>query len=148
MSFKFDPKAAEGRKYVSKAGTYDCTVEAVKYEYMPPRSDFYAKFTLVTAEGETTSADIFLKPEKNGEYGRLQQFMAASATKDEIDKYLSRGEFDIDEEFIRLIGERAVGRSFKVVVTERKYTRKDGTEGVAYNGSFFKRLPQGPDQPF
>jgi len=148
MSFKFDPKAGEERRYITKAGTYDVTVKSFTEAYLPPRSDFYVRFVLETAEGESVSADVFAKPEKNGEYGRLNQFIASTATKEEIDGYVSRGEFDIDQDFVSAIAQRAVGRQLKVVVTERTYTKKDGTQGVAYQGSFFRRLPAGPTQPF
>lgn len=149
MSFKFDPTAADRKAYVSKPGTYTCKVQSVKYDYLPPSADFYAKVTLLTKEGELTTTDIFLKPDRNGEHARLQQFVAATATKDEIAKLLARGEFDVDEAFIRQIGERSIGRSLEVKVTERKYKRKDGTEGVAYSGSFFNRLVDGPEtDPF
>ena len=148
MSFKFDPKAAEGRKYVSAPGTYDVAVESAKFDYMPPRSDFYAKLTLVTDSGEIVPADLFKKPEKSGEHARLNQFIAATATKAEIDALLKRGEFEVDEDFLKEVVNTSVGRRLKVVVTERKYTRKDGTEGVAHNGSYFRRLPEGPEQPY
>lgn len=149
MSFKFNPKEAEGRKYISQPGLYDVTVQSVEYKYMPPINDFYAKFTLEASNGEVTTADIFQKPERNGTHSRLNQFIAATATQDEINKYLARGEFEVDEEFIRTIGERAVGRSLKVEVTAREYNKKDGTKGVAHNGSFFRRLKDGPESaPF
>jgi hypothetical protein len=149
MSFKFDPNAGADRKYISKEGTYTVTVQSVEHKYMPPRTDFYAKLSLVTDEGESTSADIFLKAEKNGTYGRLNQFVAATSTDAEVKSLLARGEFDIDEDFIKQITERSVGRRMKVVVTSREYTRKDGTAGVAYQGSFFRKLAEGPtNQPF
>ena len=52
------------------------------------------------------------------------------------------------EDWVKLISERAIGRRLKVKVTERKYVKKDGTEGVAYQGSFFFRHPDGPELPF
>lgn len=148
MSFKFDPKSAEGRKYISAPGMYDVTVTSVEYKYMPPVNDFYAKFTLEATNGEITFADVFAKPEKNGTHSRLNQFVAATATAEEIKKYIAKGEFEVDEEFIRTMGERAVGRSLKVEVTAREYTKKDGSKGVAHNGSFFRRLPNGPEQAY
>jgi hypothetical protein len=149
MSYKFDPNAGADRKYVSKEGTYTVTVQSVEHKYMPPRTDFYAKLTLVTDEGETTSADIFLKPEKNGTFSRLNQFVASTSTDAEVKALLARGEFDIDENFIKEITDRAVGRRMKVVVTSREYTRKDGSAGVAYQGSFFRKLAEGPNNnPF
>lgn len=36
MAFKFNPNAAEDRKYVSKAGTYTATVQASKQDYLRP----------------------------------------------------------------------------------------------------------------
>ena len=53
MAFKFNPNAAEDRKYVSKAGAYTATVQASKQDYLPPRADLYARITFVTNEGET-----------------------------------------------------------------------------------------------
>jgi hypothetical protein len=148
MSFKFDPSAAEERKYITKAGTYDVKVTAWKADVMPPRADFYIRFTLVNNEGEAVFADIFKKAEKSGTYDRLNQFIASTATNDEIKKYMDRGEFEIDEDFLNLIAERSVGRRLRVVVTERKYQKKDGTEGVAYQGSFFRKHPDGCELPY
>ena len=148
MSFKFDPTAGEERRFITKPGTYDVTVKSTLTGYLPPRNDFYVRFILEDGAGESVTADIFSKPEKNGEYSRLNQYIASTATTDEIKSYLSRGEFDIDEEFVKMIAECAVGRVLRVVVTERRYTKKDGTEGVAYQGSFFRRLKDGPVNPF
>lgn len=144
MSFKFNPNAAEDRKYVSKAGTYLATVQASKQDYLPPRADLYARITFVTNEGETVFGDLFAKPDKNGGHERLEQFLAATATDAEIKEYVAGGELEVDESFLANILARAKGRSLKVRVTERKYTKKDGTEGVAYQASFFTRLPNGP----
>lgn len=145
MSFKFNPNAAEERKYITKPGTYEVVVKSFKADYLPPRADFYLKFALENAEGETVFSEIFNKPDKSGEYTRLNEFLAATASKEEIDGYMARGEFEIDEDFMKGIAERAIGRRLKVVVTERKYTKRDGTEGVAYSGSYFRRLPNGPE---
>jgi len=144
MAFKFNPNAAEDRKYVSKAGTYTATVQGAKQDYLPPRADLYARITFVTTEGETVFGDLFAKPDKSGGHERLEQFLAASATDDEVKEYVSGGELEVDETFLEKILARAKGRTLKVRVTERKYTKKDGTEGVAYQASFFTRLPNGP----
>jgi hypothetical protein len=149
MAFKFNPNAAEDRKYVSKAGTYTATVQGAKQDYLPPRADLYARITFVTTEGETVFGDLFAKPDKNGVHERLEQFLAASATDEEVKEYVAGGELEVDESFLEKILARAKGRTLKVRVTERKYTKKDGTEGVAYQASFFTRLPGGPAQnPF
>jgi len=149
MSFKFNPKEAEGRKYISQPGVYDVVVQSWEEKYMPPVNDFYVKFTLEAANGEVTNADIFVKQEKNGSYSRLNQFIAATATQAEIEKYLAKGEFEVDEEFVRTVAQRAVGRALKVEVTAREYTKKNGEKGVAHNGSFFRRLKDGPEKnPF
>ena len=149
MAFKFNPNAAEDRKYVSKAGTYTATVQGAKQDYLPPRADLYARITFVTSEGETVFGDLFAKPDKSGGHERLEQFLAASATDDEVKEYVSGGELEVDESFLEKILARAKGRTLKVRVTERKYTKKDGSEGVAYQASFFTRLPGGPAQnPF
>ena len=144
MAFKFNPNAAEDRKYVSKAGTYTATVQASKQDYLPPRADLYARITFVTSEGETVFGDLFAKPDKNGGHDRLEQFLAATATDEEIKEYVAGGELEVDEGFLEKIMTRGKGRSLKVRVTERKYTKKDGSEGVAYQASFFTRLPGGP----
>jgi hypothetical protein len=149
MSFKFNPNAADEKKYISKPGVYEVVVKSFTGQYMPPRADFYARIALANAEGEVVFADIFSKAEKNGEYNRLNEYIAATATKEEVEKYLSMGEINVDEDWVRLVVERSIGRRLKVKVTERKYTKKDGTEGVAYQGSFFTRLPGGPEgNPF
>jgi hypothetical protein len=144
MAFKFNPNAAEDRKYVTKAGTYTATVQGAKQDYLPPRADLYARITFVTTEGETVFGDLFAKPDKNGGHERLEQFLAASATDEEVKEYVAGGELEVDETFLEKILARARGRNLKVRVTERKYTKKDGTEGVAYQASFFTRLPNGP----
>jgi hypothetical protein len=144
MAFKFNPNAAEDRKYVTKAGTYTATVQGAKQDYLPPRADLYARITFVTTEGETVFGDLFAKPDKNGGHERLEQFLAASATDEEVKEYVAGGELEVDETFLEKILARARGRNIKVRVTERKYTKKDGTEGVAYQASFFTRLPNGP----
>jgi len=144
MAFKFNPNAAEDRKYVTKAGTYTATVQGAKQDYLPPRADLYARITFVTSEGETVFGDLFAKPDKSGGHERLEQFLAASATDDEVKEYVAGGELEVDETFLEKILARAKGRNLKVRVTERKYTKKDGTEGVAYQASFFTRLPNGP----
>jgi hypothetical protein len=149
MSFKFNPNAAEEKKYISKPGTYEVIVKSFTAQYMPPRADFYARIALANAEGEVVFSDLFSKPEKNGEYNRLNEYVAATASKEEIDGYIARGEFEIDEDWVKSVVERSIGRRLKVKVTERKYMKKDGTEGVAYQGSFFVRLPSGPEgNPF
>jgi hypothetical protein len=144
MSFKFNPTAAEERKYITKPGTYEVIVKSFKADYLPPRADFYVKFALENADGETVFSEIFNKPDKSGEYSRLNEFLAATASKEEIEGYLARGEFEIDEEFIKGVAERAIGRRLKVVVTERKYTKRDSSEGVAYSGSYFRKHQDGP----
>jgi hypothetical protein len=144
MAFKFNPNAAEDRKYVSKAGTYTATVQGAKQDYLPPRADLYARITFVTSEGETVFGDLFAKPDKSGGHERLEQFLAASATDEEVKEYVAGGELEVDETFLEKILARARGRNLTVRVTERKYTSKDGTEGVAYQASFFTRLPNGP----
>jgi hypothetical protein len=129
---------------VTKAGTYTATVQGAKQDYLPPRADLYARITFVTSEGETVFGDLFAKPDKSGGHERLEQFLAASATDEEVKEYVAGGELEVDETFLEKILARAKGRNLKVRVTERKYTKKDGTEGVAYQASFFTRLPNGP----
>jgi hypothetical protein len=120
MSFKFDPNAASERKYITKPGTYDVVVKSWTEAWLAPRADFYIRF-----------------------------FVAASATKEEINRLIQRGDFDVTDDFLREIATRSTGRAIRVVVTEKKFLKRDGTEGVAYQGSFFRRLPNGPDSiPF
>jgi hypothetical protein len=119
-------------------------VQGAKQDYLPPRADLYARITFVTSEGETVFGDLFAKPDKSGGHERLEQFLAASATDEEVKEYVAGGELEVDETFLEKILARAKGRNLKVRVTERKYTKKDGTEGVAYQASFFTRLPNGP----
>jgi hypothetical protein len=116
-------------------------------DYLPPRADLYIRATFTTTDGELVNSDIFAKPDKNGGHERLDQFVASTAVDTEIKEYIAGGEFEVNEDFLQKVGSRAIGRNLKLVVTERKYTRKDGTEGVAYQGSFFRRLPNGPN-PF
>jgi hypothetical protein len=152
MSFKFDPNGAQERKYITKPGIYEVVVKAFTPSFLPPRNDFYVRIALENTEGESVFADIFQKQEKNGSHERLNQFVAATAVRQEIEKYLAAGEINLDgidgEDWVKLIAERAIGRRLKVKVTERKYVKKDGTEGVAYQGSFFFRHPDGPELPF
>jgi hypothetical protein len=144
MSFKFNPNAGDDKKYVSKAGTYEVSVTSVKQDYLPPRADLYARIAFTTTDGEMVFGDIFAKPDKNGGHERLEQFVASTAIDAEIKEYLSGGEFEVNEDFLAKVTQRSVGRTLKLVVTERKYTKRDGTEGVAYQGSYFRRLPNGP----
>lgn len=148
MSFKFDPNAANERKYITKAGLYDLTVRSFTQDYMEPRADYYLRFTLVNDQDEIVFGDLFKKSEKNGSHERINQFVAATATAEEIKEYLAMGEFDMTEDFMQKFAARAVGRRLRVVVTEKKFMRKNGEEGVAYSGSFFRRHPDGPELPF
>jgi hypothetical protein len=148
MSFKFDPNAANERKYITKAGLYDLTVRSFTKDYMEPRADFYLRFTLVNDQDEIVFGDLFKKPEKSGTHERINQFVASTASADEINEYLAMGECDMTEDFMEKFANRAVGRRVRVVVTEKKFMRKNGEEGVAYQGSFFRRHPDGPVLPF
>ena len=148
MSFKFNPNAGEEKKFVSKAGTYQATVSAAKIDWLPPRSDLMMRLTFTTTDGEMCFGEIFAKPDKDGGHSRLESFLASTATEDEVKRYIDSGNIEVDEDFIRMISERSVGRNLKIKVTERKYLKKDGSEGVSYSASFFNRLPDGPEGPF
>lgn len=148
MSFKFDPNAANERKFVSKPGLYDMVVKSFTKDYMEPRADFYLRITLMNDQDEIAYADLFKKAEKNGLHERISQFVASTASADETKEYLAMGEFDMTEDFMLKFAERAIGRRLRVVVTEKKFTRKNGEEGVAYPASFFRRHPDGPELPF
>lgn len=148
MSFKFDPNAANERKYITKPGVYDLTVRSFTKDYMEPRADFYLRFTLVNDQDEIVFGDLFKKPEKSGTHERINQFVASTASAEEIQEYIAMGECDITEDFMEKFANRSVGRRVRVVVTEKKFIRKNGEEGVAYSGSFFRRHPDGPILPF
>ena len=152
MSFKLDPKGSSERKYVTKPGIYEMVVKSVTPSFLPPRNDFYVRVELHTIDGEAVYGDIFQKPEKNGSHSRLNDFVASTANDAEVAKYVAQGEINLEgidgEEWIRLVADRSIGRRLKVKVTERKYVKKDGTEGIAYQGSFFYRHPDGPELPF
>lgn len=148
MSFKFDPNAANERKYITKPGVYDLTVRSFAKDYMEPRADFYLRFTLVNDQDEIVFGDLFKKPEKSGTHERINQFVASTASAEEIQEYIAMGECDITEDFMEKFANRSVGRRVRVVVTEKKFIRKNGEEGVAYSGSFFRRHPDGPILPF
>jgi hypothetical protein len=152
MSFKLNPRGSEERKYITKAGIYEMVVKSATPSFLPPRNDFYVRIALETHEGETVFADIFQKPEKNGSHSRLNDFVASTANEAEVAKYIAQGEINLEgidgEEWVKLVTDRAIGRRLKVKVTERKYVKKDGTEGVAYQGSFFYKHPDGPELPF
>lgn len=144
MAFKFNPDAASERKYVTKAGTYVCTIASAKTDWLPPRADLYTRLAFVTTEGETVFGDIFGKPDKDGGHYRLESFVAASATEAERAELLAGGEVEVDDVFLTKVTSRAIGRVIKVKVTERKYVKKDGSEGVAYQASSFVRTAEGP----
>ena len=69
--------------------------------------------------------------------------MAATATEDEITEYVNAGEISVDEAFLEKVANRAKGRALVVKVTARAYA-KDGQKKVAYEASYFNRLPNGP----
>lgn len=149
MSFKFNKDAASEKRYINAEGVYTVTVKSVSFDYIPPRADFYARIILETSEGEATSTEIFSKAEKSGKYTRMEQFIAATCNEVEAEKYGNLpSDFTPDEEFLKLVCNRAVGRRLKVEVKKREYAKKDGTTGVAYNAAWFRRLPEGSEQPF
>ena len=148
MAFKFNPNAADERRYVTKAGTYDVTVQSFRKDYLQPRATFVVRIAFIASEGETVFGDLFLTPDKDGGHSRVEQFVASTATDEEAKGYLAAGDIEVDESFLQTVAERAVGRNLKAKVTERKYTKKDGTEGVAYQASYFVRLTGGPSNPF
>ena len=143
MSIKsFNRHAAESQKWITAAGNYEVTVRGFEAKYTK-NADYYAKFTFVTAEGEATSGVIYAKPDRNGNHIGLESFMAATATEDEIAEYVSAGEINVDEAFLEKIANRSKGRALVVKVTAREY-EKDGQKKVAYEASYFNRLPNGP----
>ena len=143
MSIKsFNRHAAESQKWITAAGNYEVTVRGFEAKYTK-NADYYAKFTFVTAEGEATSGVIYAKPDRNGNHIGLESFMAATATEDEIAEYVSAGEINVDEAFLEKVANRSKGRALVVKVTAREY-EKDGQKKVAYEASYFNRLPNGP----
>lgn len=144
MAFKYNQSAGEEKKYVSKPGTYVASVTSIKVDYLPPRSDLMLKIGFTTTEGEICFGEVFAKPDKDGNHYRLESFLASTANDDEKQEYINNGEIEVDESFFNIIVSRSLGRNLKVKVTERKYVKKDGSEGVAYSASSFSRLPDGP----
>jgi hypothetical protein len=69
--------------------------------------------------------------------------MAATATDAEVQEYVGAGEITVDEAFLEKVATRSKGRGIIVKVTAREY-EKDGQKKVAYEASYFNRLPNGP----
>ena len=143
MSIKsFNPNAASAQKWITAAGNYEVTVRGFEAKYTK-NADYYAKFTFVTAEGEATTGIIYAKADRNGNHIGLESFMAATATDAEVQEYVGAGEITVDEAFLEKVANRSKGRGLVVKVTAREY-EKDGQKKVAYEASYFNRLPNGP----
>lgn len=143
MSIKsFNRHAAESQKWITAAGNYEVTVRGFEAKYTK-NADYYAKFTFVTKDGEATTGIIYAKPDRNGNHIGLESFMAATATEDEISEYVNAGEINVDDAFLEKVANRSKGRALVVKVTGREY-EKDGQKKVAFEASYFNRLPNGP----
>ena len=145
MALKFNPNPT-AKKYVAKAGIYNATVQSFEAKYTT-RAEYYVKLTFITSDGELTSGILSAKPDKNGGHNRLNDFLASTATDEEIKKYVDAGEIEVDENFVSMIVERSKGRGLVIDVKEREYTKADGSKGQSFEAIFFRRLPNGPN-PF
>lgn len=145
MALKFNPNPS-AKKYLAKAGTFDATVQSFEAKYTT-RAEYYVKLTFLTKDGELTSGILSAKPDKNGGHSRLNDFIASTATDDEIKKYVDSGEIEVDENFVGMVAERSKGRGLTIEVKEREYTKADGSKGQSFEAVFFRRLPDGPN-PF
>ena len=143
MSYKYNPKDLEEKTYVREEGKFPLTVRSVEFSFTPS-AILIAKFTLEREDGAVTTGKLFGKPEKSGEWTRLNQFIGSTSTKAEIQDLLNRGEFDITDDFIKKVCDRSVGRQMIGDVRKEEYTKKDGTPGVSYGVVFFRPHPQGP----
>lgn len=138
MSYKYDPNAFSETTYVREEGKFEFTVTAAEYTFTA-KAVLIAKLTLKrVSDGAVTTAKLFGTPEKSGNWTRLNQFIGSTSTKQEIDDLLARGEFDITDDFIKRVCERAVGRNLVGEVRKETYVKKDGTDGESYGVTFFR----------
>lgn len=150
MSYKYNPDHLSEKTYVKEEGKFDFVVKTVDFTFTS-NAVLIAKVGLERlSDGAVTSTKIFGKPERSGEWTRLNQYIGSTSTKREIDDLLARGEFDISDDFIKKVVDRSVGRRLVGDVRKEEYTKKDGTQGVAYSVVFYRPHPDGPvgDEPF
>lgn len=148
MSYKYNPDHLNDKTYVKEEGKFDFVVKAADYTFTS-NAVLIAKVTLERiGDGASTTTKIYGKPERSGEWTRLNQYIGSTSTKAEIDDLLARGEFDISDDFIKKMVERSVGRRLVGDVRKEEYTKKDGTPGVAYSVVFYKPHADGPVLPF
>ncbi len=138
MSYKYDPNAFSDTTYVKEEGKFEFNIANAEYTFTST-AVLIAKLTLKrVSDGAVTTAKLFGKPEKSGNWTRLNQFIGSTSSKQEIDDLLARGEFDITDDFIKRVCERSVGRNLLGEVRKETYTKKDGTEGESYSVTFFR----------
>lgn len=150
MGFKYRDDAATERQFISKPGVYDVVVKSAKVGYRDPGALCCLKVIFETFDKQSAMAEYTVKPDRNGGYARIESFVAATAS-DEDKKDYEANEYDVNEEFLALIGRRAIGRGLRIRVEERHWTSKtDPTKtGVSYDVNFCVRLPEGPENaPF
>ncbi|MFN7340293.1 MAG: hypothetical protein ACK5VI_04330 [Opitutia bacterium] len=150
MSYKYDPSAFNDTVYVKEEGKFPFHVKSVEFTFTPT-AVLIAKMILEREDGAVTTSKLFGKPEKSGQWTRLNQFIGSTSTKAEIEGLLAKGEFDITDDFIKSVCERSVGRRLMGEVRKEEYTKRDGTPGVAYSVSFYRPHAEGPvhaDGPF
>lgn len=144
MSYKYNPDDLSEKIYLKEEGKFDFIVKAVEFTWTP-NAVLIAKMELEReSDGASTTSKLFGKPEKSGKWTRLNQFIGSTSTKAEIESLLARGEFDITDDFIKKVCDRAVGRRIVGEVRKEEYLKKDGTPGTAYSVTFFRPHPKGP----
>jgi hypothetical protein len=147
MSFKFNPNPVRAN-FLTKPGIYEVCVTSLKFAYTQA-ADYYCQITFQTKDGEQVTGMLSTKADKSGAYTRLNDFVAATSIKSEIDELVAAGEVDVTEAFFEKVVRRAQNRYLSVDVRSKTYTKKDGTKGEGVEAVFFARLPAGPDaNPF
>lgn len=149
MSFKFNKEAASEKRYIDKPGVYTVTIVSANCGIKGTRASYVASLLMKTADGEYCTKDVYKDPDSKGNYTILEQFMAATCNDVEAQKYASLDEsFTPDEEFLKVIADRSIGRRVNVDIRPDKWI-KDGVERISHKVAFFRRHPEGPESnPF
>jgi len=149
MSFKFNKDAASDKKYIDRPGVFEVTIVSANTGIKGTRASFVASLVMKTSDGEYCTKDVYKDPDSKGNYTILEQFMASTCTDIEAQKYSALPEsFTPDEEFLKLVADRSVGRRVNVDIRPDKWI-KDGVERISHKVAFFRRHPKGPsDEPF
>lgn len=139
MSYKYDPNVFNDRNILREEGKFIFTVTGEPEYSFTNTGILVAKITLEReGDGAVTTAKIFGKPEKSGNWTRLNQYIGSTSNQQELDALVARGAFDITDDFIKEVIERSVGRKLKGEVLKETYQKKDGTQGEAYSVVFFR----------